>query len=282
MIVAAHARVAGAAQADGRRYVPPITGAIVNESPYITTEIRPIYMYHWIPDSFVTNGGYAQIFAVQLRAAVTDRLAVIATKDGYADLHFDDVLPDDDGFVNIAAGLKYAVLDDADDEQILTIGLRYEAPTGNLESAGIDMQGTGDGLVDVFVTGATAIGDRAGVQASAGVNMALDTDNDSSSFHAAVHADYELVDTLFAVFETNLISTIIEGDRTDSSAVGSFEGFDVVNFGSTDSGTVVTLGFGARVQVTDCIQFGTAYEFAATDREDIFEQRLTFDGVFEF
>ena len=114
------------------RYVPNIGQPIFNEPAQITTEIRPIYIYHEIPNGFPSNGGHANAVAVQLRAAITDRLGFIATKDGWMDIDFDDTLTDEDGFLNIAAGLKYAVISKPEDDTFLSLGLRYEAPTGNL------------------------------------------------------------------------------------------------------------------------------------------------------
>jgi hypothetical protein len=269
------------ATAAERHYVPPITNAVVNETPYITTELRPIYMYHEIPGQFVTQGGRINLYAAQLRAAITKRLAFIATKDGWADVDFQTVLPDEEGPVNVAAGLKYALVDDEQSDSILTLGVRYEAPIGDIKTGGIRLQGHGDGLIDAFLTGAMTIGDRVGLQASVGANTALNMDHDSSWLHASVHADCELLPGLFAVIETNLIATFDEGTRTDSSAVGSFEGFDLVNFGSTDSGTVVTMGFGARYRVNDHLMFGAAYEVPTSDRKDIFDERVTIDAIIQ-
>lgn len=258
-------------------YVPPITNPVLNESPYITTEVRAFYMHNWIPGDFALGQGYLNLYAVQLRAALTDRLALIATKDGYADIHFKNVT-DDSGFANLAGGLKYAVIADADTQTYLTVGGRYEAPSGSLEVVGIDLQGTGDGLIDLFVTGATLLTTGTGVQASMGFDIALDGDNDSSLFHSSLHADQELLDGLFGVLELNLISTIEDGSRT--TGAGSFEGVDLANFGNSDSGTIVTLGIGSRFQLNGHLQCGLAYEFPLTDREDIMSQRITFDLIY--
>ena len=265
----------------GDRYVPPITSAILNESPQITTEIRPIYMYHWIPKRFVTGGGYASVVAVQLRAAINERLAFIATKDGYADIHFNSVLPDEEGFANVAAGLKYLAVSDPSTQTYVAVGGRYEAPVGDIKSGGIKMQGGGDGFVDIFTSASTVVGDQIGLQGSAGLDLALDDDRDSSFFHASVHADAETIENLFAVVELNVISTIDEAERTPSGAVGSFEGMDLINFGSTRSGTVATLGLGGRFRLSDHLQLGVAYEVPVTSRHDIMSRRITVDLVFE-
>ncbi len=141
-----------------QRYVPPLSNPIFNETPYITTEARPIFIHHNVPDSFVTGGGQVNLFALELRVALTERLGFIATKDGYADVQFDSVLPDTDGFLNISFGFKYALISDPKNDRILTVGVEYEAPTGSLSTAGIQLQGSGDGLIDLFVTGAQGFG----------------------------------------------------------------------------------------------------------------------------
>src|SRR5262249_9116265 len=48
------------------RYVPPLTNPVFNETPYITTEARAIYLYNRLPDDFVTGGGYVNLAALQL------------------------------------------------------------------------------------------------------------------------------------------------------------------------------------------------------------------------
>src|SRR3546814_3428524 len=52
------------------RYVPPLTNPVVNETPYITTEVRAIYLYNRLPEDFVTDGGYVNLAAQIGRAHV--------------------------------------------------------------------------------------------------------------------------------------------------------------------------------------------------------------------
>lgn len=260
------------------RYVPPITQPYFNEPAQITTELRPVYIYHRIPNSFPSDGGRAHVVALQIRAALTDRLAFIATKDGWADVNFDKALPDDDGFFNVAGGFKYALIADRDDDTYLTLGIRYEAPVGSLKTANIRFQGGGDGMIDTFLTGTSRIGDKAGIQASLGYDAAIDTDHDSSFLHGSIHGDYELFRNFFAVAELNMIATVDNGNRID---VGHFEGEDVFNFGNDDSDTVIPLAFGARYRISDHVIVGAAYEFPL-DHKDITQDRVTVDAVIHF
>lgn len=263
------------------RYVPPLTNPIWNETPYITTEVRPFYFHHALPDDFVTNGGEVNLVALQLRLAITERLGFIATKDGYADFDFDSVLEDEDGFANIAAGLKYALITVPEDEAILTAGARYEIPINDLESSGIELQGAGDGFVNVFLTGARAFGDF-GLQASVGSNFALDTDNDTSFVHWSLHGDYELLPGLFPLLEINGFHAFNNADRL-TGPLGDLDGVDVLNFGSEDRGTTITFGGGARYRLTENFQFGLGAETPITDKDDtIFDYRVYFDLVASF
>ncbi len=61
-----------------------VTNPIFNETPLITTEIRPIYFYQRIPGDFATGGGNIDVVAAQVRIALTERLGFLATTDGYA------------------------------------------------------------------------------------------------------------------------------------------------------------------------------------------------------
>ena len=72
----------------------------------------------------------------QVRIALTERLGFLATTDGYAFTEFDSVLPSEEGFADLAVGLKYAIHYDPAEGEILTLGARYTIPTGNLDVGG--------------------------------------------------------------------------------------------------------------------------------------------------
>jgi hypothetical protein len=260
-----------------QRYVAPLANPLFNETPYITTELRPIYFYQQIPEDFLTDGGHINLVAVELRVALTERLGIIASKDGYADINFDSVLPDEDGFANISLGMKYALLSLPKADAIVSVGVEYEAPVGNLETGGISLQGDGDGFFDLFLSAAKAFG-HFGMQANIGVNLAVDQDHDSSQFHFSVHTNYEILPGLFPLIEWNGFTTIDHGNRT----AGDFEGIDLVNFGSIDSGTVVTFAGGLRYRFNRHVQVGSAYETPVTDREDIMAWRVYVDLVLSY
>ena len=260
------------------RYVPPVTNPIFNETPFITTEVRPFYFFNRIPNDFVTDGGHAHLVALQLRLALTERLAFIATKDGYADIYFDEVLEDEDGFANIALGFKYAFYSEPETETLATAGLRYEIPIQNLEASGLELQGNGDGFINPFLTGTRTFGDL-GIQASVGANLALRPSEDTSILHYSLHADYEVLPGFFAMVEFNGYTALRNGNRS-RGAIGQIDGVDVFNFGSENRDTTAVIGGGLRYRFNDHFQIGLGAETPVTDRDNtIMDYRVYFDIV---
>jgi hypothetical protein len=255
-------------------YVSPVSSPIFNETPYITTEIRPMWIHQEIPGSFATGGGDIDGLAAQIRVAITDRLGFIATKDGWADVDFDGVLQSEDGALNLAFGLKYAVVAQAETNTLVTVGIKYEAPAGDIKSSGIRLQGQGDGLMDLFVAGARSFGPL-GLEANLGTQIAMDGDDDMSFAHYSLHADYEVLGRVYPLLEVNGWTPIDDGNRTNVGA----NGLDLVNLGSGNASTVVTFAPGVRVRLHDHADFGFAYEVPMTDDQDLMNWRVTTDFV---
>jgi len=264
---------------DEGRYVPNLSNPTFNETPHITTEVRPYYLYNNVPSDFLTNGGHINVLGVQARLALTDRIGVFINKSGYAWAQFDEVLPDADGALNIAFGAKYAIISSPQRSTFLTAGLKYEVASGDIESGQIEMQGGGDGFFDPFLTFGAQVGQRTGLQSSAGFNCAVDEDHDSTAFHYALHFDYEFFENLFGIIETSVLTTITEGDRTPSDILGSFEGYDLYNFGNDDSGTVATASVGVRYRMNRHLLMGFGFEHPLPGRQDLVGFRFLFDVV---
>lgn len=171
--------------------IPSVSNPLFNESLYITTEVRPIFLHNKIPNDLVTSGGAIDIFAVQVRVALNDRW---------------------------------------------------------------------------------------GLQGNVGYNLALDSEHDSSMVHGSIHLDYMVSEKFYPLIELNSFSVMSHGDRLPFG----FEGIDLVNFGSWDTGTVSTFAVGARILLTDKISLGAAYEFPISSREDIMDWRTYVDLVITF
>lgn len=251
----------------------PVSNPVNFEDPRIESNIKPLYVHHEIDKKFVTAGGGVDIYALQIRYALTDNLALIATKDGFVQLRPNSVLNDENGFANLAGGLKYAFL--KDDCSIGTVGLRYEAPSGEKEV----LQGKGDGIFNPFVSGAAIFG-PVNVVGYTGFRFPV-SDNDSSFYDASIHFDTK-VGSISPLFEVNLFHVLNAGDRLPIAD----EGQDFFNIGSSasDGETMVTGAVGLRAQLAKTVSWGAAYEFplATGSGTYITDWRLTTDVTVTF
>jgi hypothetical protein len=65
--------------------------------------------------------------------------------------------------------------------------------------------------------------------------------------------------------------------------LGQLDGVDVLNFGSEDRDTTLTVAGGFRYVANENLQFGTAYEMPITDEDNtIIDWRVYFDVVLSF
>jgi hypothetical protein len=252
--------------------ISPVANPLFFEDPQINSEVRPIFAYHRIDESFI--GGHAKYYAMQLRYAVTDRLAIIATKDGYIQLR-SRALPHEDGWADIGAGLKYAVIDDKENNFILTPGLKIELPTGNRDV----FQGNGKGEWNLFVSSSKGWGNFH-VTGGGGVRLPNDWDEETASAHYSLQLDYYTCPYFIPFVAANGFTTLSEAERIPLEV----EGFDLINFGSSraDKFTQVTFATGWRSRVLKNLDLGFAFETSMTRPEGLFDNRYTFDVIFRF
>lgn len=262
---------AGVAAANLDAMISPLSMPTVNEDPRPATELRPMFMYTKISDDFVTGGGHYQVVALQIRVAITERIGFIATKDGYIFLRPDHVVPDDEGFANLAFGFKGVLLADDASAFVLSGGLRYEAASGEREA----LQGRGVGVMNPFLSLAKGFDDLH-FEAYTGPGLALSGD-DSSHYDLALHADYRVAERFYPLLEFNWRYILRGGDRLPIDQ----EGFDLVNLGARHAGgeSVATIAFGARWRVVDDLDLGAGAELPVTDRHDVFGWRVYTDLI---
>lgn len=254
--------------------ISPVANPIFAEDPIIRTEIRPIFAYHNIDDGFITGGGDATLWALQLRFAITERLAFIATQDGYFDINLDNGA-NLDGWMDLAAGFKYALIDDKDNQFILTPGFTFHIPTGTEEV----FQGRGDGEWNLFVSAEKGFGDFH-LQSNVGFRIPNDSDQQSTIFHFSAMADYYVCDYFIPFIVCNGFTVVSEGNNLPIDS----EGYDVINFGASRASgvTQMTVGAGFRTRITKNVDFGVAYEKAVLSPEGLTDDRLTFDISIRF
>jgi hypothetical protein len=263
--------------------VSPVTNPLFFEDPHIRTEIRPIFAYHRIGDDLLDGAGLvgvsegdARYYALQLRWAVTERLAIIATKDGYIDTDFENVPSlSNDGWADIAAGLKYALVKSDQHQFLLTPGLKFEIPVGNEDV----FQGNGSGEWNVFLSSVKGWGDFR-VLGSAGARIPNDFDEETASAHYSVQFDYYSCRWFIPFVTASGMTVLSEGEQLPLDV----EGFDLINFGSSDAQgfTQIVGGIGFRSRLHKHVDLGFAYEKSLTKPRGLFDDRFTVDLVFHF
>jgi len=283
-------------------FVAPVTMPYLFEDPFITTGANFVGIWHDFPQNGNSTGGpklklgEAGILALQLRLALTERLAFIATKDGLVFYDADDpVLKDDEDLTDITFGFKYALIEMKEDNFIFTPALRFQAPVG----ASRIFQGWGDGVFIPSATFAWGLDDFHEIGGLGG-QAAIDHDKNSDSFFYNLHLDYAVVPKFVPFLELNGMVWTRSGDgsanlRTKIGKVplataqglfgtGSFEGADYANLGSggVTGNSLVTMAWGFRVPLTRNLSIGAAYERALEGKKNLFKQRVTVSTSFEF
>jgi hypothetical protein len=266
--------------------ISPVANPIYFEDARITTEVRPIFIEHYLPSTYKFQGGSAplggdvQVYALQLRYALNDRLALIATKDGYIAMHPQNTLGHTYGWANLAAGLKYALVDDRDKQLLVTPGFTVELPTGNPDV----FQHRGDGEWNLFVSSEKGW-DNLHLQGNAGLRLPNNFSQQTAQAHYSAQLDYYVCQYFIPFFVANGSTVLSKANNQLLPGVNmTSEMSDLINFGATDArgATQVTLGGGARAKVTKSVDVGVAYEVGVTHPAGIFDSRITADLIWRF
>jgi len=259
-------------------FISPMTNPVYFEDPRQLTEARGIFLNHKLP---VFNqvpgglpGGRIQVYAIQLRARITENLSVIAVKDGFIVSQSDVV---DDGWADLSAGLKYSLYRDAAKGRMLSVGGRYEAPTGQARA----LQGNGDGVFDFFLSGGARIGNSAHWLTGSGFIFPSDSNQENQMWYWSNHLDTRLGASRFYAFtELNWYNFLKSGNAFPLP----IEGGDLFNLGSVDiaGNNIVTNAFGLKFKPNRNLETGAAWEFPLTERRGVLDNRLSIDLILRY
>jgi len=273
----------------------PISNPTLFDLALPTTNLHPIFLYHSLPDQISAGGGLVPLggdvqgYALQFEWALSDRLSLVATKDGYVDMDFDNTLDDSSGFANLGGGVKYAFFLDPASQTAVSGSLTLEFPTGNSDV----LQGEGDGAANLIVSGLKLIDDW---QFAGGVGLHLPfSDEQSTMTWVSAHASYEVHKWFIPLVELNWFHVVDAGNGAGNfgghlggavPAVVEFEGGDLFNLGASEATAnrdFVSAAVGFRSRLTDTITAGVAYEVPLTDEENsLMQDRITLDLVWRF
>lgn len=256
-------------------FVMPVGMFVYFEDPFITTDLRLLYAYHQIPNSSVLRGGQVHVVAAQIRIALTERLALIATKDGYSwvDSH---ITAGGDGWNDLAVGLKYALIVRPEDHLLVSTGLRWEWNNGSSDA----WQGGESQELSPFVSFAKGWEKWHFLAAISG---RIPTDHHDANYSLLwnLHLDYELTETFRPLIEVHGIHWLSNADRLPL-------GEDYLDVGSLGAAKAkgrdfFSAGFGFRWQAADNVSVGLTYELPLESAsEHLQEQRVTLNTVVSF
>lgn len=275
----------------------PMGMPYIFEDPFITSGANLVGIYH----ESANNGGFRSadvgILALQLRLAITDDLAFIATKDGYAWIdHSTGILSNEQGFLNMTVGFKYAMIKSEENRFILSPAVRYEIPLGNDQV----YQGNNDGIFIPSASFAWGPLDRLNLIGSFGGQIPVDSESESTSIFYNMHIQYEVFDWLFPFVEVNGMTWTNSGDgslkidtevgqlplNTAQAALntGAFEIAEVANIGSKgmQGRSLITMGWGLRFPIAERLSLGVLYERGLEGKRHFFKNRFTTMATFEY
>ena len=253
--------------------IEPVTIPFYFEAPQVNTQLRPVFIHHEIPSSFL-GGGTANVYGSQVRWAVNDRLALIATKGGICDLDMPEVGINETGWADFGFGLKYVAVDDEENQLLVTPGLKLELPSG---SGGI-FQNNGDGEWNVFVSAMKGFDDLH-FTGSVGARIPNDNNEESSFLHWSAQVDYYTCKWFIPFVALNSFTVLSGGDGATP-----VEGYDLINFGSAaaEGDTYSALGFGFRSKLHERVDLGVSYENGVGSKEGIMDERYIVDMIITF
>lgn len=253
----------------------PVGSPLYFEDPFINSDLRFIYLWHDIPKSSQLRGGELNVYALQARLAITERLQFIATGNNVSHLT-GPIIEDATGYNDIALGLKYALLVDHQNDFLLSTGLRWKLSNGHAKV----LQGNVDEL-SPFISAYKGWGNWNFIADVAG-RIAMDEHQGNHVLSWNFHVDYEVCKYFFPMLEIHGLHYMSSGDRLPLD-VG---GLDYANIGSADLAgrNVYWGGLGFRVPIVEHLSWGAVYEFPLQDPQnnDIFQQRVTTNIILTF
>jgi hypothetical protein len=242
---------------DFPRFIGFLSNPIMNIDPRAVTEFYPLFISNWTNAFPPLPGGDVQLYGGGLTVAASDRLAIGLNQGGYADAHYNR---DRNGWLNLGGFAQYTLIADVPNQFLLTVGMRWEAPTGEADV----FQGHGP----VHLAGYATVGKEFGdyhFLATGGYQFPVrDVRDGTDLFYLNAHIDRRINCWLYPLFELNWIqhNTGIDLSRGDRPAFFNFGTFEV-------TGNLLAMAVGANaVLVPEKVEFGMAYTRSLATQHD--------------
>ncbi len=254
-----------------QRTVAPLTAPYYHEDSFVTSDLRAWYLNHEL-DSV---GGEVTVAALQVRVALTEQLQLVAYKDGYTRFS-GGPLNGQDGWNDIALGLKYAFVQDWAKEYHLAVGIGYEFGWGE-ESVYNNTDELRIWISENKSFGKLHLGATINYLIAVDQGQGAAGSSDMLTFH--FHSDYYLAEWISPVFEIN--GYMVTNDN--GTGLASFSGMDAISLGSGEDEDVWTAALGAELRpFENDVSIRAAYEREISDSSNLFDDRWTFSAVYPF
>lgn len=252
-------------------FISPITNPTYFEDPRNLSELRFIYAHHNVPAAAL--GGDINVFAMQFRARLTERLSLIATKDGYM-TSSNPLLTD--GWMGVNAGLKYNWYSDAMTGVLYSSGVTFEIPMGSTGN----FQKYGNGQFHFFTTHGRRIGRSMHWLSAVGARIPADDNLQNRMIYWSNHLDYRVAQNFWALTELNWYNWASSG----AGPLNGIEGGDLFSLGSSNvtGNDIVTQAAGFKYKRKSNRELGFAYEYPLTQRTDVIKDRVTVDYILRY
>ena len=256
-------------------FTTPLSNPVQSKDPRSLTEARFLFMGNWSrPSTPVVGGGSLQVYAMELRLAVTERLQLFADKDGLVMLS-----PKGSrskfGMANIAAGAKYVLIRDVEDQFLFSGLLQYEAPTGYSNI----FEGHGNGLLAVYGILGKEFGDNWHFISTFGQNIALNNSN-SGYFMVTGHLDKRF-GKFVPFYEANWFYYNQSGTHVPGLGVEA-GGWVNIGAGNVIGLNYVTNAVGFNYEFNQHVIFGVAYEYQLSTRTMILNNMINAQLIFRY
>ncbi|MDG3006270.1 hypothetical protein [Paludisphaera mucosa] len=258
-------------------FVGPMTDPIQAKDARSLTEARLVFLGNWArPGTPVIGSGTYQVYALQLRLALTERLQIFADKDGivrFSPKPGRSVT----GLANIAAGAKYVFIRDVENQFLFSGAVQYEAPTGYANI----YQNQGSGLLGVYGIFAKQFGDSFHVSGQFGQNIAMQNQL-NGYFYTHLHTDYR-IGKFVPFFEANWFY-YNQSSHYLPASVG-MEGAGYIDLGTSGftGNSIVTLAPGMKYNFSKHLEFGLCYQFPVSpDHKSLYGDQVIADLIWRY
>jgi hypothetical protein len=254
-------------------FISPLSNPFFFEDPRSLTEVRGIFIDNNLPTTI--GAGDAQVWAMQFRGRISDRLSIIAPRLAYWQVN--PVGRDSPiGFMSVPVGIKYNFIRDVDRQWLVSGGITYFIP-GSARS----YTNFGGGDFHFFLTGGKQIYDYGHWLSGTGFRIPADSNWGTQMWYWSNQWDYELPGHFYPLVGVNWYHWM---RSSNLGLTGPFTGLDLVNLPAAGvaGSNVVTSVVGIKWKPSGNFELGGGYEYRLTQNGDILNNRVYADVIFRY